>query len=77
MSITTDVLTAEVTDLIKEFNRMFELAKHAKTNAKRNHFTKKYKKLNNDIADMLIALDKVAKADEERQAPKQLSYERQ
>lgn len=61
MSIVRDSLRAELNKAVEISKEYSSKVKSAKTKIKKTYFTKKLKKNNNLIANMIIALDKIEK----------------
>lgn len=61
MSVVQEALTEELKARIKTTAFYREQIETAKTNAKKNLYTKKLRKNNQIVADILIALDKLLK----------------
>jgi len=61
MSIVQDSLRAELSKAVEISKKYSAKAKSAKTKTKNTYFTRKLKKNNNLIANMIIALDKIEK----------------
>lgn len=61
MSIVRDALSAELKTAMIESAKISEVIKLAKTTAKKDLYKKKLAKCNDNVANLLIALDKVEK----------------
>lgn len=60
MSLVKDVIVQEIQDLIPKSKHYADEVEAAKTNVKRNYMKKRLKKINEQVAQLLVALDRVA-----------------
>lgn len=64
MSIVRITLKQEIKELIEKSVKYVEQRKTAKTDVKRNYYTKKLKKNNQALEELLVAYDRLSKDEE-------------
>lgn len=76
MSMVQETIRGEIMALMLQSKDLREHIDTAKTKPKKDLYHKKLKKINNEAADLLIALDKLEKEEDAKKAPQTLTYER-